>query len=336
MNLRIQNSHVSLEVQAMAAAIAACSFRLADGRDVAPLFLAPWRDSTDDRLRNAPPLMRHFGSDWVCVPFGTPGVRGGLPGDWSAADTPDWDGWIHGYAANHAWRMETRGDDAITAELAYPESSPIERVVRRISLDPSAPAVHCTLAIHARREARLPVGLHPVFDLAGCPAGSCTLEVPTGARAWTFPIDVEPGRSRFRPDQRDVDPRAVATADGPADLARVPFAGATEDLVLLTGLDGRIALSRPDLGCVVNLVWDASRLPNCILWFSNGGRDAFPWNGTTRAIGIEPTAAAFDLGIAHSLSTETPLARAGVETAIRVTPETPWTVDYRIEVAGLA
>ncbi|MEO1249380.1 MAG: hypothetical protein AAFW76_06025 [Pseudomonadota bacterium] len=334
--MRIQNSHAIIDVQPLAAAISNAVFRLPDGKEVSPLYRAPWRDSTDPRMDEIPALLRELGAEWPCVPFGMPGVRDDLPQDWQLADAgEDWNEHPHGYASNHDWQLSQVSESALRAEIDYPADHPIERLVRNLWLDPSQTTVHIALTVHARTPTRLPVGLHPVIDLAGFQPETCNLAIPPTTRAWTFPTDVEPGRSRFLPDQRNVDPTALVTADGTADVGVVPFPTATEDLVLLTGLDGSIGFVAPASAYRVDIDWDRSVLPNCLLWLSNGGREGFPWNGANRAIGIEPVAAPFDLGVGHSLSETTPFASHGISTAIPVSPDKPLSIDYRIDVAGL-
>jgi hypothetical protein len=142
------------------------------------------------------------------------------------------------------------------------------------------------MTIHTRHACRAPVGLHPILDLSGLVPGSAFLDIPMASKAWTFPIDVEPNRSRFAPDQRATDFTTIIAGQESVDIRHVPYGTATEDLVLLTDLSNGVALRIPTRGYGLRVDWDRSKLPNCLLWFSNGGRDSYPWNGVTRAIGI--------------------------------------------------
>jgi hypothetical protein len=334
--VKLKNPHASINVQPMGAMIADGVFHPGGGKSVSPFFCAPWKAVDDPRKAALPPLLRDLGAEWPCVPFGGPGTRDDLPTDWQPdPGTVDWDGYPHGYSSNHDWQLTKLGGGVLRAEITCPDVSPIARLEREIRLDPDRPAVHFSLTIHARRACRVPVGLHPVFDLAGLVPGSAFLEIPQGSKAWTFPIDVEPNQSRFLPDQRAADFTRLEAAHGYADIRPVPFDTASEDLVLLTNVSDGIALCVPTRGYKVRVNWDRSKLPNCLLWVSNGGRDAYPWNGVTRAIGIEPTAAAFDLGLGYSLADDTPLAKQGVRTAVELSPELPWSVNYSIEVSSI-
>ena len=91
----------------------------------------------------------------------------------------------------------------------------------------------------------------------------------------------------------------------------------------------------PERGYKVSVRWDPKDLPSCSLWYSNGGREFPPWNGRVRAIGIEPTAAAFDLGQAASHSQESPLAKRDIATTVAATPESPFETEYSIAVSPL-
>lgn len=334
--MKLANRHASIEVQSMGAMICSAVFHLGDGRTVSPFFRAPWKGVDDPRKAALPPLLRDLGAEWVCVPFGGPGARADLPSDWQPDPAiVDWDGHPHGLSSNHDWQLAKLGTGTLRAEILYPPETPIVRLVREIWLDPDRPALQLSLTIHARSVCRVPVGLHPVFDLIGLTPESAFLEIPQASKAWTFPIDVEPNRSRLLPDQRAADFTGLETSRGRVDIRPVPFDTASEDLVLLTNVSDGLALSVPTRGYRVRVDWDRSKMPNCLLWFSNGGRDAYPWNGVTRAIGIEPTAAAFDLGLGNSLANSSPLAKQGVCTAVELSPERPWSVNYSIEVTGL-
>lgn len=333
--MRIQNEHATVDVQSLGAGISDAVFRLPNGDSVSPLYRPPWRGSSDARMQDIPPLLQELSAEWACVPFGMAGVRNDLPADWQPdRKSDDWDGNPHGYGSNHHWDLTLTSDSALKAEITFPNPSPVDRLVRNLWLDPNQPTVHIALTIIVGQPTSLPIGLHPVVDVAGMTAESCALDIPENAKAWTFPTDVEPDRTRFLPDQRACDPASLETAEGSADVTRVPFATETEDLILLTNLDDGIGFVAPEKGYRVDVDWDRRILPSCLLWFSNGGRTGFPWNGINRAIGIEPVAAAFDLGLAYGLSGQTPLAQQGITTAVTVTPEKPLSIDYRIDVSA--
>ena len=330
----LEAGNISLEVQEFGAMITSGSFRLPSGLIAKPFFANPWRE--DPELPNVDPLIRNLGAEWPCVPFGMTEVPDDLPSDWQFELEPDWNEFVHGFGSCREWDLCRASEGALAASIEYPEPAPVKKLERSISLDSTALSVNLKLKIEMRSAARVAVGLHPVFDLVGCSPQSCRIEAARSSEAWSFPVDVEPGRSRFLPDQRGVPLESIADRDSAAmDGSRVPLDSATEDLLLLTAPGGEVSLSVPERGYKVSVRWDPKDLPSCSLWYSNGGREFPPWNGRVRAIGIEPTAAAFDLGQAASHSQESPLAKRGIATTVAATPESPFETEYSIAVSPL-
>jgi hypothetical protein len=103
----------------------------------------------------------------------------------------------------------------------------------------------------------MPIGLHPVFRLPAN-AGGARLVLPPQTRCWSFPVEVEPGKTAAQPDQRDVAPEHLLDRDGaPLNFRDLPLAEDSEDLLLLTKTGGQITLEnhaegvcrRSQLGC---------------------------------------------------------------------------------------
>ena len=332
--MRLELGHISLELQAFGAMVTGGRFRMPDGSVAEPLFAAPWRGEPAESP--ADPLIQNLGAEWPCVPFGVAEIPDGLPADWRAGAAADWNRSVHGHCSNAEWSLKQVSEGEARAAIDYPGCTPIRRLERTIRLDPKRTAIHFRLEISARRRARIAVGLHPVFDLAGCGPGSCALSVAGRTTAWSFPAEVEPGRGRFRPDQRGVPLEAISDRQGTAiDGSRLPLDSETEDLLLLTEPGGEVSLSYLERGYRAAVRWNPEDLPSCSLWYSNGGRQFPPWNGRVRAIGIEPVAAAFDLGQGLSLSAETPLAKRNIATSVEIGAGDPWTTDYSIIVEPL-
>jgi hypothetical protein len=152
----------------------------------------------------------------------------------------------------------------------------------------------------------------------------------------TYPVDAEPGVSRLQPDTREQPLNRVACKDGSfADLSRHPPPFATEELVLVTGHQGGATLTNTAEGYAVRLRWDAHAFPSCMMWISNRGRSAYPWNARFQALAIEPVIAPFDLGTDVARDETNPLRGAGLPTARSFTANTPWATQYSIEVIPL-
>ncbi|MFV1532490.1 hypothetical protein VW012_04950 [Phaeobacter sp. JH209B] len=300
-------------------------FDLPDGRRIAPLHKAPWLGEV---LPNGvPPLLAGLQGEWPCVPFGM-APQGPLAGDWAGLSRMP-DPWPHGYAANHDWRITPDGPQAVRADIAYPRTDPIHHLTRRVSGVSGKAAVDIALGIHMRRKACLPIGLHPVFRL---PAATGQARLCPGVYDWVFcyPGDTggTPGISRPAPF------RLEDLTELGFDPVALPYPDRSETLLLLSGIDGTFALENHAEDYRVTLDWDAEVFPSLMLWISNGGRNAPPWNGRHWALGIEPVCSAFDLGCSIS-ATENPLTKTGVQTSRMLTPDSPFDTRYSISIAAL-
>jgi hypothetical protein len=306
----IEGRNVRAEIQDLGAMAGPAWFNVG-GRIVQPFAVAPWFDDPPERLATLPPLLHRMRGEWPCVPFGMPAPRRDLAPDWMAGLGPDdiaIDDQPHGAASGSHWLPVAADDTSVHLVIDLPAPHPIARMNRTVAADPDRPALHMSLSVTPRADADLPIGLHPVFALPSDP-GAARLVLRPSARAWTFPAMVEPGISRFAPDQRDADPTRIALTDGgTVDVTSLPLPFATEELVLLTGPDGAIDLVAD--GVRTELRWDAGVFPSCLLWLSNRGRTAYPWNGRHLAIGIEPVCAPFDLGVQHANNPKSPLLEA--------------------------
>ncbi|TGR72773.1 hypothetical protein EN832_34555, partial [Mesorhizobium sp. M1C.F.Ca.ET.189.01.1.1] len=78
--------------------------------------------------------------------------------------------------SNHDWTWRASGSGSLSLELTYPQASPVERVERTVTPDPSAAAIDIEFRIVVRRACRLPIGLHPVFRLP-FETGAASLEL---------------------------------------------------------------------------------------------------------------------------------------------------------------
>jgi hypothetical protein len=318
-------AHGEGEVQTLGGMLGPVRFRLSADRVVQPFHVAPWAD--EPSAIALPGILRRLRGEWPCVPFGAERNRG-LAGEWCAlpraapeAQPP------HGYGSNADW---TFADD-LSLFVDYPADSAVARLERRISPDPHAPALVISLAVHVRRDAVLPIGLHPTFRV---PDAGVVIE--TGSRGMTFPAAVEPGVSILAEgatfDRLD---RVPLRAGGNADLSRLPLAVATEELVQLTRPEGQVALTYPAEGFRVRMTWDQSHFPGLAVWVSNRGRRDYPWLGRHQAVGLEPVCAAFDLGPRISRAAN-PLSRLGHPTARSFRAGEVFTTALRIEVQPTA
>ncbi|MEP3274805.1 MAG: hypothetical protein ABJN26_00740 [Stappiaceae bacterium] len=320
-------------MQRLGAMLHDCAFQPEGTQEVRPLYDAPWRGDSGPEFDAQPPIIQGLGCEWPCVPFGRSGEQLVLPSEWKTGDTQPWDDWAHGYASNNDWDIEQLDATTLKASIDYPVDTPILRLEREVRLQADRPGLFISLEIHARRETSFPLGLHPVLSMVGAAPGELQLVVPGSTRVWSFPVDVEPGRNHFSPNQQDLPLNGLKdVTDKLADPRFLPPPGQSEDLLLLSGTGGSVGLINPVQGCITTVHWDSGQIPGCLLWISNGGRDYYPWNSRVAALGIEPVVANFDLGMAHSVSSDNPIAQRGIPTTISVGPDRPFKCAYRIEI----
>jgi hypothetical protein len=329
---RLQWEHGSAEVQALGGMLGPVTLRLDGGRDVDIMHVAPWHGMT--AADTLPGILQRLRGEWPCVPFGRADQPQDLPPDWRTH--PADDQWDHGYAANHAWHCIEATPLRVHMAIEYPPGAAVARVERIIAADPHAPALDIKLIVHARRDARLPAGLHPTFRL---PPAAGRVRVKLGAHegVHSYPTNAPGAISRLRADTRSDSLAHMAGMDGPLDLSRLPLPGPSEELLQVRGVQAGagaagaaappFALHYLDYAACVGMWWDTAQLPDLMLWISNGGRIHFPWMSRHLAIGAEPVNSLFDLGRVARAPAGHPLSdRLG----LALTPQQPWQTQYRI------
>lgn len=307
--------------------VAPLRLRLEDGRWVEPLAIAPW---AGEALPGAPGILRGLRGDFPCVPFGG-GDPGPLAAPWAgvpfAAEGPP-----HGFAANSDWQVGA-ADGMLAGRIDYPNESPIAELSQE--LRPAGPGrVEMLLRVVARRAARLPLALHPIFRLSAEPGGT-RVDLGVHGAVRVHPTLAGEDPCPLLPDGVAESLAQLPARDGKArDYSRLPLAEGIESRLLVTGSGGRVRLLHGPEGWAATLEWEAAVLPSVMLWVSNRGRQGAPWSGRHLALGVEPCAAAFDLGVAASAGPN-PLAAEGVATALALAPGQPLVIRHAISVAGL-
>ena len=325
-NLSIDWSHGRASVQSLGAMLAPVDFALPDGRSISPLHTAPW--AFEALCENTPAILQALRGEWPCVPFGAADVST-LSSRWRLLDAqaePE----PHGYAANSHWQLQRINNEAVKTTIQYPEHHAIQSLERLIQATPGKAELALELTVNSRLDTRIPIGLHPVFKLPEQPE---TLQlIPDHVdQVWTYPGDTG-GPTLFMPDAQCNTLSAVPGVKGSnINATCLPFKGSSEDLLLLTGTNGRFDLLHRSERYRVVLRWDAEHFPSVLLWISNKGRQDKPWSGRHLALGVEPVCAAFDLGTDISAG-DNPLAQQGIKTALALRACHPWTTRYSIAV----
>ncbi|MFO0405824.1 MAG: hypothetical protein ACK50Q_05530 [Labrys sp. (in: a-proteobacteria)] len=324
--LRLDWSHGTAEVLPTAAMLRTVSFRLATGQ-FTPFAEPTWAPDEPGAARLSG-HMRHLGGDFVCLPFGGGGAFSRSAPGWEPFVVRPADSLFHGRSADVDWTVAHVGENHVTLTLDEPEPSPIARLERTIAAVPGEPALAMRLVIHARRACRLPIGLHPILRLPDRP-GDFALDIPFRFGV-TFPADAE-GMERLAEGVTFEDLRQVPARAGDAvDLSRLPLGRPVELVVQLHGISGPIRAVFRDAGAGVRIDWSRDLLPSVQIWLSDRALTSEPWRGTYRGVGVEPTAALFDLGIGPSTEAN-PVSARGVATALALDPAVPTVIEHRIE-----
>jgi hypothetical protein len=317
-----------VSVERRSAMLAPALFVLPDGRQIAPFQVAPWFcEPIAQELQGLMPRLR---GDWPCVPFGFDIDRQGFD-EWPPSRATGAIDEGHGFGANHDWTLSDDSPGALSLFIEYPQAHPIASLDRRITPDPTGPAVDIELTVHPRRDCRLPIGVHPTFRLPATP-GSFEIELDAGTDVATFPGDLD-ASAIFEPGRFAPAAAIPLKRGGTRDIRRVPFDEQTEELVQVLRGSG-VTLGNHVERYAINLAWSADEFPSFLLWFSNRGRQLDPWRGRHLALGVEPVCSAFDLGTAIS-SSPNPLNARGIRTAQDFVAGKSWTARYRIAVEGL-
>ena len=322
----------SLSVQRLGGMLAPLTFIVEGGRQVSPLYLAPW--SAEESRPALPEILRNLRGEWPCVPFGSYRPKDGFPPDWAAAiGNGEADPYLHGFGSNVKWDWTKVTPYEVELSCRYPANDDIEELVRRVTPVPDRAAVDMELLVKPRRRTRLPVGLHFTFCK---PTTRAILRPGVFRDAWTYPGPPFEEIQAFAPNCRFQDlRRAPARGGGHIDAMTFPLPVPAEDLIQLNGVDGQFDIDLPGDNSRVCLSWNREHFPSVLLWMSNRGLRRPPWNGDHVALGVEPVCSAFGLGL-EATRNENPLARSGINTIIEFDPATPFRTTYRISATGLS
>lgn len=326
-------NHGTVTLSAFGAMIGPSTFTLPSGRSVRPFHTAPWLN--EPGASDLVGLLAGLQGEWPCVPFGYPISAPNWPAGWDGriedtALVTD----VHGYGSAAKWRFDGMTETKISMSVDYPDNHTIRRLGRIVRPDPNASALDIELTIHARTACYEPLGLHGCFALPEL-AHNAILEPGDFAVGRTHPLTIEPTAPIFQSNMTFKSLSEVVSHTGETiDASRLPFVKKGEDLLQLDGIDGHFAMTVPESGYRVTFDWDQHILPSVLLWYSNQGRAASPWNNRHRCIGIEPICSPFGLSPDMARS-ETPISRDGTATCVNLDPNSPMTISYRIEVTDL-
>ena len=304
-SIHLATPELDLDVTVRGGHLAPVVFHL-PGRDVSPYALAPWEPAEFPQL---PPLLSVLRGDFLCLPFG--GQTDGPP---------------HGETANGQWQLLDTTERSLRLAMSATDSGAhIEKILTICAEQYAVYAEHRITGL----DGDFSYGTHPVLDLSGLPPGAGRITTSPFHWASVFPgpfSNPADGETQALAEGASfTDPHAVPlAAGGTTDLTRYPSRPGNDDLVLFA--NNPVTLEQPfawSAAVLDGYVWFALKnpvdFPATLLWISNGGRTAPPWNGRHLGrIGIEEVCSYFSNGVA--VSRNNPLAARGIPTTRHFTP----------------
>ncbi len=244
------------------------------GDDLNPLWQPPWPAAAPAEAASQPevygegpeaPLLAAIVGHNLCLDRFGP--------SWPGESRP-----VHGEAGVVAWRFDGRSTaDRIVLDADLPEA--VLRVSRSFEMDGDA----LSLTTRVSHSGDAPRGIEwaehvtlgdPFLD------GAHFSVAADGAWIWGG----EP-RDRWRFSDADAEapvPPDAALAMPPASTGE-PYG----DIVTIRLVHGEFRAERRDLGRALEYRWDVDEFPWLCLWTQHRSRTAKPWNGVTRARGME-------------------------------------------------
>lgn len=295
----LETPELSLAVTQRAGHLAPVTFHL-EGRDVSPYALAPWLPAEQE---DQPELLTVLRGDFLCLPFG--GQEDGPP---------------HGDPANAKWELAASDERSLTLSQTASDSG--AKVEKTLAVKPGQHALFVEHRI-SELEGDYNYGTHPILDLSDVAEGQGKISTSPFRWASTFPgafSDPDAGECQCLAEGAPfTDLREVQLADGSmTDLSLYPARVGHDDLVMMVNEPATEA--QPFAWSAVVLgdhVWFCLKkvedFPATLLWLSNGGRSAEPWNNRhTGRLGVEEVCSYFSNGVDDSR--KGPLADQGIPT----------------------
>lgn len=278
----------------------------ADG-PLEPLHRAPWVRSGEALPESVAPIEKRLAGDFFCAPFGN-----------FSADTP-----IHGWSANGSWKAAGQteaANGAVTARYELEQTISGASLSKEITLVAGQPIVY-QRHVFSGGTGKIPVAHHAMIHVPG--GAQLSFSPKSFGKTPEVALETDParGNSIFAYPQRFETLKAVKLRDGhTVDASVYPLDTGHEDLSVQVEVpDNKLgwsaAVAAKD-GFVFFAVKDATKLPETILWMSNGGRSYSPWNSRHLAVvGIEEAATpAHATGWFSDVSAPSPIGQAtGVE-----------------------
>lgn len=273
------------------------------------LWEAPWKTIDPTRFRaashnniySAPPagpfLSGYTGHALVLGYFGGPSeaeAAAGLP--------------IHGEAASRKWQTvshrATRDFATLTLEIREPAMQ--LKFVRELTVRAGESLVHIRERVSNERKSDTVFQWvqHATFGEPLLSPATSRITMPA-VRGCTWPLGYE-GKSLLIDDKSFHWPAAPMKSGGTADLSRA-FVSEGTGFVAAALIDaarthGFIAVANASIALCAGYWFPRAAFPWVTIWEENRAREYAPWNGHTRARGLEFGTTPFPLGLADAIN----------------------------------
>jgi hypothetical protein len=324
-----RSSHVHANLTKLGGHLGPVAFRLAH-RLVTPFSVAPWAE--EKIAPDLPVLLQALRGDFFCAPFGGNGTP------WRGENHPP-----HGESANAAWQLKSfeRSADRLTLHARLQTKARAGSVDKYLTLIEGQPVIYQRHVVTGRGP--MPVGHHAMIKFPDAP-GSGIVSTSRFVAGQVFPGMFEsPEQRGYQSLKPGATFRTLARVPllngGMTDLTKYPARRGFDDLVMLTA-DPKLpfawnAVTFPRERYVYFALRDPRMLRHTLLWISNGGRHAAPWDGRhVGVMGIEDATSYFHVGLAESAKPNA-LNRRGIPTALMLNPKKPAAIRYIVGVAEI-
>lgn len=292
---------------------------------VQPYYINPWHKNAPAEFPD--PLLKPLRGDFFCMPFG--------------ANETEYNGekhTCHGETASAEWILVDVNEEAEKITVIFTMNTKVRpgKVTKKITLVNGQNVIYSSHILEGY-EGDMPIGHHCTLRM---PQGDGTLLISTSAfdYAHTNPsLFSNPENREYQYLAADAEVKDISAVPAlwknaeTIDCSILPHKKGFDDALQLL----RHACDNPAWTCAVypeeNFLWfslkDAAMLPGTVMWLSNGGRHAAPWNGENACIGLEETCSYFANGLADSVQ-KNMFAEKGFPTAIELRPDVPAYVNF--------
>jgi len=313
----IGNDSVEMAVTELGGMMAPVTFCKNTKSPVTPYYISPWQTEPE---KAGLPVLEPLRGDFFCMPFGGGSIK-------NEEHTP------HGETATSKWKLKAaeKGKGITSIELTLKTKVRPGIAAKKLSLVDGQNVVYAQHCLEGY-SGKMCLGHHQTLAL---PEQEGSLRVSTSPIHFGMIADREhlcyAGKeySSLAPGGVFKNLNKVPTIwkEQPfADLSAFPAREGFVDIAAVYQKTGTkpawTTAAVPSLGYLWFSLKDPKVLPQTVMWISNCGRHAHPWNGRNRCLGLEDTCSMLAEGLANSVKKNV-LTEQGIPTSVTFSPKKP-------------